>query len=187
MYDLIIPLLWLIWCALWLILARGAKKTQWRESRISKLSYTIPGVLAFWALILTAPPDQFWFRPFLPWTPAFRWVGIALIVIGFAITVWARLVLGRNWSATVTVKENHELITRGPYRIVRHPIYSGLLLAIIGSALPREDLRAVAAVLVFLFGMLRKAGIEEGRMIATFGDEYRAYRRRTKAIIPYIL
>jgi protein-S-isoprenylcysteine O-methyltransferase Ste14 len=107
--------------------------------------------------------------------------------IGFAITVWARLILGSNWSATVTVKENHELVTRGPYRLVRHPIYSGLLLAIVGSALPRDDLRAVAAVLLFLFGTLRKAGIEEGRMIGTFGDAYRAYRQRTKMVIPYIL
>lgn len=187
MYDLVIPLLWLFWCALWLILARGAKKTRWQESRLSKLSYTIPGVLAFWALMWTAPHDQFWFHPFLPWTPAFYWGGVVLMILGFAITVWARLTLGSNWSATVQVKENHELVTRGPYRLVRHPIYSGLLLAVLGSALPREDFRAVAAVLVFLFGLLRKAGIEEGRMLATFGDDYRAYRRRTKRVIPYIL
>ena len=187
MYNLVMPLLWIGWCLLWLILARGAKKTRWQEGPLSKLSYTVPGALAFWALVLTAPSDQFWFRPFLPWSPAFYWTGVALMVIGFALTVWARLVLGSNWSATVTVKENHELITRGPYRLVRHPIYSGLLLAILGSALPREDARAVAAVLVFLFALLRKAGIEEGRMIATFGDEYRAYRRRSKMVIPYIL
>lgn len=187
LYNLTIPLLWLSWCALWMILALGAKKNRWQESRLSKLSYTIPGLLAFWALVWTAPPDQFWFRPFLPWSPAFYWTGVALMLAGFAVTVWARLVLGANWSATVTVKENHELVTRGPYRLVRHPIYSGLLLAVLGSALPREDLRAVVAVLVFLFALLRKAGIEEGRMIATFGDEYRAYRRRTKAVIPYIL
>ena len=187
MYNLVIPALWLIWCALWLILARGAKKTRWQESRWSKLSYTIPGLLAFWALMWTAPPDQFWFRPFLPWSPVFYWAGVALMVIGFAITVWARLFLGSNWSATVTVKENHELITRGPYRLVRHPIYSGLLLAVLGSALPREDPRAIAAVLVFLFGLLRKARIEEGRMIATFGDTYRIYRQSTKMVIPYVL
>ena len=187
MYNLVIPLLWLGWCALWLILARGAKKTRWQESRLSKLSYTIPGVLAFWALMWTAPPDQFWFRPFLPWSPAFYWGGVVLMVVGFSITIWARLILGSNWSATVTVKENHELITSGPYRLVRHPIYSGLLLAIVGSALPREDLRAVAAILLFIGSLLRKAGIEEGRMIATFGDGYRAYRSRTKMVIPYIL
>jgi protein-S-isoprenylcysteine O-methyltransferase Ste14 len=154
---------------------------------MSKLSYTIPGVLAVWALIWTAPADQFWFRPLLRWSPLFYWGGVMLMLIGFAITVWARLTLAGNWSATVTVKENHDLITRGPYRLVRHPIYSGLLLAILGSALPREDLRAVAAVLLFLFGLLRKASIEEGRMIATFGDAYRAYRQRTKAIIPFVL
>jgi len=187
MHNLVIPTLWLCWGALWMILARGAKKTQWQESLRSKLSYMIPGVLALWALIWTAPPDQFWFRPLLPRSAFFSWTGVGLMVIGFGITLWARLILGANWSATVTVKENHELVTRGPYRLVRHPIYSGLLLAVVGSALPRDDLRAVVAVLVFLLGMIRKAGIEEGRMIATFGDGYRAYRQRTKMVIPYIL
>jgi protein-S-isoprenylcysteine O-methyltransferase Ste14 len=187
MYKLVIPLLWASWCVLWLILARGAKKTRWREGTMSKLSYAVPGAIAFWSLFLSAPPDQFWFRPFLPWSPIFYWAGVALILAGFAITVWARLILGANWSATVTVKENHELITAGPYRLVRHPIYSGLLLAALGSALPREDPRAVAAVLLILLAILRKAGIEEGRMIATFGDQYRTYRSRTKAVIPYIL
>jgi protein-S-isoprenylcysteine O-methyltransferase Ste14 len=187
MYKLVIPGLWASWALLWVILARGTKKTRLGEGFLSQLSYGLPMALALWSLVLTAPPDQFWFRPFLPSSPAFYWTGAALMVIGFAFTVWARLVLGANWSSTVTVKENHELITRGPYRLVRHPIYTGLLLAVIGSALPREDPRAVAAVLVFLFGLLRKAGLEEGRMIATFGEQYRDYRRRTKMIIPYIL
>jgi len=187
MYKLVIPLLWASWCLLWLILAHGAKKTRWQEGLGSQLSYGLPFGLALWSLLLTAPPDQFWFRPFLPWSPVLYWAGAALMVIGFALTVWARLTLGGNWSATVTVKENHELITTGPYRAVRHPIYSGLLLAFIGTALPREDLRAAMAVLVFLLAILRKAGIEEGRMIDTFGDQYRAYRRRTKSVIPFIL
>ena len=187
MHKLVIPLLWAGWCLLWVIMARGAKKTQWREGLRSKLSYSVPGAVGFASLALSAPSDQFWFRPFLPWSPAFYWIGVALMLAGFAVTVWARLHLGANWSATVTVKQGHELITNGPYRLVRHPIYTGLLMACIGTALPREDPRAVAALLLILLSILRKAGIEEGRMIATFGDSYRAYRRRTKAIIPYIL
>jgi len=185
--KLVIPALWIAWVVLWTILARGAKKTQWRESIRSRLSYMVPGVVGVVSLSLSAPPDQFWFRPFLPWTPAFYWGGVALMLAGFAITVWARRHLGANWSATVTVKQGHELITDGPYRLVRHPIYSGLLLACLGSALPREDPRAVAALALLLLSFLRKALIEEGRMVATFGDAYRAYRRRTRAIIPFLL
>ncbi len=109
------------------------------------------------------------------------------MLAGFAITIWARLALAGNWSATVTLKQDHELISRGPYRLVRHPIYSGLLLAAFGTALPREDLRAVVALALILLAILRKAAIEEVKLSQHFGDAYRDYRRRTKALIPYLL
>ena len=187
MNNLVIPSLWALWCLVWAILARGAKKTRWRESFRSKMSYAAPGAVAFISLCFTAPPDQFWFRPFLPWNPAFLWLGVLLMLAGFALTLWARLALAGNWSATVTLKQDHELVSRGPYRLVRHPIYSGLLLASLGTALPREDLRAVAALLLILFSILRKAGIEEIKLSQHFGEAYRTYRRHTKALIPYLL
>ena len=187
MNNLVIPSLWGVWCLVWLVLARSAKKAQWRESFRSKMSYSAPGAVAFISLWLVAPPDQFWFRPIVPWSPVFQWIGVFLMLAGFALSIWARLVLGRNWSATVTLKQDHELIARGPYRLVRHPIYSGLLLACVGTALPREDLRAVAALALILLSFLRKAGIEEVKLSQYFGPAYREYKQRTKALIPYLL
>lgn len=187
MNNLIIPGLWVLWCVTWVVLARGAKKTKWRESFRSRMSYAAPGAVAFISLCFTAPPDQFWFRPFLPWSPVFLWGGVLLMLAGFALTIWARLVLAGNWSATVTLKQDHELISRGPYRLVRHPIYSGLLLASVGTALPREDWRAVAALGLILLSILRKAAIEEVKLSQHFGAAYQDYRRRTKALIPYLL
>jgi protein-S-isoprenylcysteine O-methyltransferase Ste14 len=187
MNNLIIPSLWALWIAVWLVLARGAKKTQWRENFRSRMSYAAPGAVAFISLAFTAPPDQFWFRPLLPWSPAFLGIGVFLMLAGFALTIWARLVLADNWSATVTLKQDHELISRGPYRLVRHPIYSGLLLAAFGTALPRDDLRAVAAMALILLSILRKAGIEEVKLSQHFGTAYRDYRQRTKMLIPYLL
>jgi protein-S-isoprenylcysteine O-methyltransferase Ste14 len=87
----------------------------------------------------------------------------------------------------VTVKEDHELIRGGPYALVRHPIYSGLLLAFIGSAIARAEWRGVLAVLIVLVALWRKLRLEERFMSETFGDEYRRYRAHTAALIPYLL
>ena len=101
--------------------------------------------------------------------------------------MWARVHLGRNWSGIVTVKEGHELITGGPYAIVRHPIYTGLLLAFIGSALARGEWRGVLAVAVVLAALWRKLGLEERWMREQFGSAYQAYSQRVAALVPFLL
>jgi protein-S-isoprenylcysteine O-methyltransferase Ste14 len=95
--------------------------------------------------------------------------------------------LRANWSATVTVKQQHELIRSGPYAIVRHPIYSGILLAFIGSALARGQWRGVLALAIVIVALWRKMRLEERWMSETFGDEYQRYRARTAALIPFLL
>ena len=93
--------------------------------------------------------------------------------------------LGRNWSAAVTVKAGHELVTTGPYAIVRHPIYAGLLLAFIGTAVARGDLGAVAAVVLVGWAFRRKTRLEERWMREQFGAAYEAYARRVPALFPW--
>jgi protein-S-isoprenylcysteine O-methyltransferase Ste14 len=101
--------------------------------------------------------------------------------------IWARLTLGANWSGRVTVKADHELVTSGPYALSRHPIYTGLMVAVAGTALAGGEWRCVLAVLVILLALMVKMGQEEKLMMQTFPQAYSSYRQRVKALIPGIL
>lgn len=105
--------------------------------------------------------------------------------IGFA--VWARLCIGRNWSAIVEVKEGHTLVRRGPYRVVRHPLYAGLLLAMVGTAIGCGELGAFLGVVIGFAGWLAKARLEESFLLAQFPEAYREYRRNVRTLIPFVL
>src|SRR5262249_25044393 len=102
------------------------------------------------------------------------------------IAVWARVVLAGNWSARVTLKENHELIRRGPYRVVRHPIYSGLLVMILGTALLAGRMSGFVALLVCFCGFWIKLRQEEALLTRCLPG-YSEYKARTKALVPFIL
>ena len=94
--------------------------------------------------------------------------------------------LGGNWSNRVTVKENHKLVHTGPYRIVRHPIYSGILLGMLGSALQRGWIRCFAGVLICGFSFCLKTRVEERFMMQSFGEQYQQYRHKVKALAPFV-
>jgi len=111
----------------------------------------------------------------------------AIALAGLAVMLWARVVLGRNWSADVTLKEGHELITGGPYRWVRHPIYSGLLLLALGWAVWRGQWSGFWGLAVLVVLLLIKARSEEQLMIQHFGDAYLGYKARVKALVPYVV
>jgi protein-S-isoprenylcysteine O-methyltransferase Ste14 len=134
LYDLPLALLWLAWLAYWIIAARNVKPTRRRESLVSRLMTIVLTALAAVLLAFRGQKLTWLHARFLPQTLIGYWLGLLMVVLGLAFAVWARAHLGRNWSGTVTVKEDHELIRTGPYGIVRHPIYTGLLFAILGSA-----------------------------------------------------
>ncbi len=113
-------------------------------------------------------------------------IGLALTLTGLAFAVWARFVLGRNWSGTVTLKQGHELVRSGPYRIVRHPIYSGLLLALLGTAIARGDIGGFIGVAIAAFTLRLKSFTEESFMTEQFGPQYTAYKGDVKALIPLV-
>lgn len=125
----------------------------------------------------------FRFLNFAPVNPGLSTIGIFLCVAGMAFLVWARQSLGKNWSQTVAAKVGHELVTTGPYRYVRHPMYAGGLLASLGSALVRGG-AWVFLILGSLF--LWRVGAEDKLMARQFPNEFAAYKKRRKALIPFL-
>ena len=181
------PALWLGWAAYWWALSSDVKAAARRESLASRLLHVVPLALAVILLWLPRFPVGILEERFMPVAAWPFWTGAILTLAGLLFTVWARVHLGRNWSGIVTVKEGHELITGGPYAIVRHPIYTGLLLAFIGSALARGEWRGVLAVAVVLAALWRKLRLEERWMREQFGSAYQAYSQRVAALVPFLL
>jgi protein-S-isoprenylcysteine O-methyltransferase Ste14 len=183
----LIGAIWIAWTIYWLIAAQSAKHDTRRESPGSRASHIIPLMVAAWLLWSPRLPAGFLGGRFLPAWPATFWIGVAILIAGLGFSVWARHVLGRNWSGIVTVKQDHELIEQGPYRWVRHPIYTGLLIGFLGTAIARGEWRGLFAVVIVFAALWRKLKLEEQWMIETFGDAYLRYRERVRALIPFVL
>jgi len=182
-----IPALWVLWALYWFVTARDVKATQRSESAASRWSHMGPLLLAaflFWSRQLPWP--WLYARFVAPGTPV-RWAGTALVAAGLGFAVWARRVLGRNWSGIVTLKQDHELIRRGPYAIVRHPIYTGLLAGFAGSALALGEWRGLLALVIVCVALWRKLRLEERWLAEIFGDSYAQYRREVAALVPFLL
>ncbi|HTP89340.1 MAG TPA: isoprenylcysteine carboxylmethyltransferase family protein [Bryobacteraceae bacterium] len=184
--DRLITSLWIVLAIVWAVGALRTKRTRQRESVGFRLAYTVFVTLA---LLLVFKPR---FRPgvlgafFVTPTPAVEWTAVAITALGIAIAIAARVRLGGNWSGTVTVKEGHELIQTGMYQFVRHPIYTGFLLAMLGSAIEVGRIGALLGVAVAAVALRVKSLMEEQFMEAEFGEQYREYRRRVKALIPFV-
>jgi protein-S-isoprenylcysteine O-methyltransferase Ste14 len=178
--------LWIAWLVVWFASARTVKETSWRESGASQLRHRVPLTLAVYLLIATAPPPAFMTVRFLPRIVAIEILGAALVLGGLAFAVWARWYLGTNWSAMVTVKKNHSLIRGGPYALVRHPIYTGVLVAFLGTAVALGQVRGLVGLGLATVAFVLKSRVEEARMSSVF-PEYAQYRRETAAIIPFVV
>jgi len=183
----LIAALWIAWLAYWFVAARNAKQTRREESPLSRAGHVVPLGIAAWLLWADTLPGHFLMQRMLPATPATFWTGFVVTAFGLGFSISARRMLGRNWSGTVTVKQDHELIRSGPYRYVRHPIYTGLLIAFAGSAIARGEWRGLLAVAIVFAALWRKLRLEERWMIETFGDAYLRYRAEVRALIPFVL
>src|SRR5205085_10445590 len=161
----------------WLWASRDTKPSERREPAASRLLHVLPLTLAAGLLWSHRVPVAFLNERAYPWAPWEFWFGVLMTALGLLFTVWARVYLGRNWSGVVTIKQGHELIDTGPYSLVRHPIYTGLLVAFIGSAVARGEWRGVLAVLIAWAALWRKLRFEEGWMIQRLGEQYIAYCR----------
>jgi len=179
--------LWVAWFIYWTAAARNVKVTRRRESVGTFLLNRVFVIVG--ALLLVVPHQPFhWLNErFVPPTPPAYWLGFVIVVGGLAFAVWARLHLGRNWSGLVTVKQDHELVRSGPYSLVRHPIYTGLLLGILGTAVAIGEWRALIAFALITIGFVLKLRTEERFMSETFGEQYARYRAEVPALIPFVV
>lgn len=182
LYKTLIPALWLLWVAGWTLSAFATKRTLRVESLASRLSHWVPLILGVALLEFRRP----WLgsRIYTQTIWSF-WIGAALVAIGLGFAVWARVHLAGNWSGSVTLKQDHSLTRTGPYRLVRHPIYTGILTAIIGSVIAEGEWRGLLAFALVTLSFLRKITIEERFLTTQFGDAYARYRAEVPALFPW--
>ncbi len=180
----------LFWEALGLIYLVGIvrnKRTVRRQSSLSRFLQLGLTLLAYFLLFSPMWQAGIFRWKLFPQTTATNMAGILLTLAGCLLAIWARLILGRNWSMNVTVKQAHTLTITGPYAFVRHPIYSGLLLMVLGTATVFDRFSGVLALGILFLGFWLKLRTEELFMQQEFGEQYLAYKHRVKALIPGLL
>lgn len=182
----IITFTWEALGILWLIGLVFTKRTARSRAPGARLFYTLVAALAF-AFLAGNKLDGAWFGVrFVPASATSEWLGVVITLCGCAFAAWARLTLGANWSGRPTLKVGHELIVSGPYALVRHPIYTGLLLAAAGTAIVIGKWSCLIGLPLLALAFLVKMSQEERLMQETFPQEYPAYRTRVSALIPGI-
>jgi protein-S-isoprenylcysteine O-methyltransferase Ste14 len=184
--DHIILGCWIFFFVYWFIRALKVKAAAEKQSRWSAARHRIPIGLSWFLLVYHgfSPPLN---SPLTPRTQFAQIIGATVCVAGLLVTLWARRTLAGNWSADVTFKQGHELIKAGPYRFVRHPIYTGLLVMCLGTAMDIGLVRAWLALGVMFLGFWIKLKQEETLLRRHFPTDYPTYCKQVKALVPFIV
>jgi protein-S-isoprenylcysteine O-methyltransferase Ste14 len=184
--NLLIIACWAAFIGYWLLNARGRKPTAERESWVSVVIHRSPtalGGMLLWFPILPYPFSL----ALTPHTDLPHALGVTACALGLVVAIWSRRTLAGNWSSTVTFKQGHELVQTGPYRFVRHPIYTGILLMCLGTALVVGQLQSWLGLPLLCAGFWIKLKQEESLLTRHFPNAYAAYRTRTKALVPFLI
>jgi protein-S-isoprenylcysteine O-methyltransferase Ste14 len=185
-YESFFPVLWIAFLIYWQIKAIGTKTTQRIEPVASRILRVFIFAIAIVLLSTTRIPLGWLYHQLWPVGLWPFWLGAAVMVAGLLFAVWAREHLGRNWSRSVTIKQDHELITTGPYGMVRHPIYTGILGGFLGSAIALSEVRGFIAMVLIFIALWLKLRMEEQWMRSQFGETYVTYTHQTAALVPYL-
>ncbi len=185
--GIVVAAAWIVAAVVWLVGSVMTKAAVRSQSTGSRLAEVAPLLLGF---VLLRGGDPTLFRMlavrFVPDTEGWEMIGAGITVLGVSVAVWSRFYLGRNWSANVAVKHEHELIRSGPYSVVRHPIYSGFLLAILGTAIYGGTYKGLLALVLASVTWKIKSLHEEAFMQDEFGDVYTQYKREVKGLVPFV-
>jgi protein-S-isoprenylcysteine O-methyltransferase Ste14 len=180
---------WLAYLVYWTVTARSAKRNvgggHWRQWAVTRIGLFLLVILA-----LQFPALRRSIRGVSAYPvnvhPVQGIAGVLICGLGVGLAIWARTILGRNWGMPMSQKEDPELVTGGPYSVIRHPIYAGVLLGLLGTALA-TSLAWLLPLIFCCFYFLYSARQEEKLMLAQFPQSYPAYMARTKMLIPYVL
>ena len=175
---------WYVFVLYWAVSFLGVKQTKIEQDPLERAAHVAAMAIAFILLFTQSWRIGPLGSRFAPESTRLQELGIVLTWLGITVAIWARRSLGQYWSARVTLKVDHQLIRSGPYAYVRHPIYTGLLLATAGTALVVGEWRGVLAVALTLVAFSHKARKEEALLSAEFGDQYQEYRRHTGFLTP---
>jgi protein-S-isoprenylcysteine O-methyltransferase Ste14 len=176
--------LWLLLLLVWVLLGFRRKKTKKLEGWGERAQHGLLVILGFWLLFGSFPLGSLPQHHVGPNVPSVWTAGLVLTAIGVGLSIWARLSLGSNWSGMVTLKKDHELVRSGLYRWIRHPIYTGILLGMVGSAMIEGQLRGWMGVAVVLAALYFKARREERFLREEFGPGFDEHSRQTGMFLP---
>jgi protein-S-isoprenylcysteine O-methyltransferase Ste14 len=177
---------WILFLLYWQIKAAHTKTTQRLEPAASRIMRALVFLIVIVLLSTTRIPLPWLYRQLWPSGIWPFWIGAAVTVAGLLFAVWARQHLGTNWSRSVTIKQDHELITSGPYAVVRHPIYTGILAGFLGTAIALSQVRGIIVFVLVFVVFWAKLHREEEWMRSQFGETYATYAHQTAALVPYI-
>jgi protein-S-isoprenylcysteine O-methyltransferase Ste14 len=183
--ELAMMIVWAVWWILWIAAAvwsdPAVKAPQRRYHVLYRLFPVVGAFLLFGAVRLRSGEITLWHTP-----DAVSWAMVGVAIAGFLFTWWARIHLGRLWSSSVSRKAEHHIVDTGPYRIVRHPIYTGIILAAVALACQRGTVEAWLGMMVMTLGWYIKARLEERFLRDELGaDAYDAYARRVPMLMPF--
>jgi len=183
--GLVLLLGWGSLALVWLVGAFRTARTVRRAPGWGRLLFSLV-FLAVYLMVRFAPGSTLATARFVGPTDAAFAAGTALLALGVALAIWARVHLGRFWSGRVTLKEGHRLVQSGPYAVVRNPIYTGILLAALGAAVLTGRVFVLAMFAFLVVGFLLKVRAEEHLLAASFGAEFADYKNRVKRLVPWV-
>ena len=191
-FLLVAAVIWVVFWIYWITIAvmtRSPMKRQ--QSRwdgvLFRLFLLIVVVFAFLSLPYSQPESVFLIQRFIPDTTVIGLIGTIITLLGIGFAIRARLHLGKNWSSMPAIRVDHTLIRTGPYRYVRHPIYTGILFGLAGTAIVIGEPLALVGLFLILLAFLWKIRMEENYLLEEFGDAYASYKREVPALIPFLL
>jgi protein-S-isoprenylcysteine O-methyltransferase Ste14 len=176
--------LWMLLWLYWLVCAFKSTAVKAKEPFLRRLSHIIP-VATGLALLFSSRAHYSWFGiRFAPDSNVVAVTGTVLTAAGVALAMWARFALGQNWSAAVIIRKGHQLVRKGPYRTMRHPIYTGILLGLLGTLLVVGELRGLLGFAIILAGFYGKARKEERWLAREFGEKLQVHLKQTGMFLP---
>jgi protein-S-isoprenylcysteine O-methyltransferase Ste14 len=182
----LVGLAWATFMAVWIVSSFRTNRTVRREGRTGVARRIFLGLVAWFLFFGMGGDARFGVLNgrFVPRESWIAWLGAAMAIAGVAFAIWARLHIGRYWSGNVVLKEGHQLIRTGPYARVRHPIYSGMLFGLAGTALAFGHAGGLVALAIYTLMFWSKARKEEALLVGEFGAAFEEHRRHTGFFLP---